>query len=81
MLDGASAEQVRSFVENGGGVGFIPVPVNFLQVAMGNGPGTISDRIAAAGELLPTWRVDPKGRATWGCAWRGRWRKARGRWC
>ena len=41
-----------------GGGSFAPVPVNFLQVAMGNGTGGLADRIAEAGDLLPTWRVE-----------------------
>ena len=52
---------LRALRQIGGGGSFAPVPVNFLQVAMGNGPGSISDRIAAAGELLPTWRVEMLG--------------------
>lgn len=40
-----------------GGGSFAPVPVNFLQVAMGTGGG-LSDRIAEAGEVLPAWRVE-----------------------
>lgn len=45
-----------------GGGSFAPVPVNFLQVvSMGNGLGSLGDRLAQTGHVVATWRAELLG--------------------